>query len=331
MNVTITGADGLLGSNIVRQLLESGHTVRAFLQAGKESPTLEGLAIERVHGDILDAAGVRKAFEGSDAVIHAAANTGIWPSRSPLIRRINIEGTANAVEAVLAAGIGRLVYIGTANSFTPGTKEAPGDETTGYSCGTYGLDYMDSKYEAQGLVLSAVRERGLPALIINPSFMIGPYDSTPSSGTMLLRLYQGKIFGYTPGGRCFTPVKDVAAAVVNALTMGRTGECYIAGGRNLDYNEFFTLAAGVMGVSPPKRKVSRALVLPVGLIQSATAKLTGKPPLLSYTAARISFDGHYYNPSKARKELAMPSSSLEEAVDESFSWLKDHGYLENVK
>jgi dihydroflavonol-4-reductase len=231
------------------------------------------------------------------------------------------------IRAAEETGVDRFIYIGTANSFTPGSKQSPGDESGEYGCGKYGLDYMDSKFQAQALVLNAVRQRGFPALTVNPTFMIGPYDATPSSGTMLIRLAQGRIPGYTGGGKCWCHVRDVAVAVVNALTMGRIGESYIAGNQNLDYGEFFALAARIMGVDPPKRKLPRPFVLASGAAASAAAGITGKPPLLSLAMARVGCDGHYYNPSKARRELAMPASSLEDAVSQAYHWLQTHGYI----
>ena len=324
----MTGADGLLGSNLVRLLLEAGHTVRVFLQEGKKSPTLDGLTIERVYGDIIDPQALARSFKGSHAVIHAAANTSIWPSRSALVSRINIDGTANAIAAAESAQVDRFVYIGTANSFGPGTMDHPGNETSPYTGSAYGLDYIDSKYEAQRLVLDAVKTRRLPAVSVNPTFMIGPYDSTPSSGTMLIRLYQGKVPGYTQGGKCWSHVHDIATAVANACSMGRVGESYIAGNRNMSYGDFFDLAADIMGVRSPKAYIPRPLALFVGMSQSIASFFTKKPPLLSYTAARIGCDEFYYDTSKAREELAMPSTPLEQAVQESFAWLKANGYLE---
>lgn len=330
MKIVVTGADGLLGSNLLRVLLEKGHSPRAFLQKGRASPTLEGLPVEKTYGDILDPESLAAAFAGQDAAIHAAANTSIWPARSEHVRKVNVEGTAAAVEAALRAGLGRFVYIGTANSFSPGTKEKPGTEDSPYSAGKFGLDYMDSKYQAQNLVMAAAKDRGLPALAVDPTFMLGPYDATPSSGAMLIRLYQGKVFGYTQGGKCWTHARDVAEAAANALLMGRVGECYIAGNMNMDYGQFFSLASKVMGIPGPRRRIPKPLALAVGLGQSAAAAISGKPPLLSYVSAKIGCEGFYYDPGKARRELAMPFTPLETAVEECFAWLKDHGYLEKA-
>jgi dihydroflavonol-4-reductase len=328
MKVLVTGSDGLLGSNIVRCLLDYGYNVRAFCQQGKPTPTLDGLPIERTYGDILDAESLAKAVKGCSIIIHAAANTSVWPSRSLKVRDVNLQGTQNAIQAAIRFQVDRFVYIGTANSFSPGTKEAPGDETTPFICGKYHLDYIDSKYAARQIVLKAIEELNLPALTINPTFMIGPYDSTPSSGMMLIKLYQGRIPGYTSGGKCWTHARDVAVAVVNSLTKGRIGESYIAGNENLDYGEFFQLAAKTIGVAPPRFKMATPLVKATGALASLTAAITGKPPLLSYAMARVGCDGHYYDPTKARTQLDLPATPLEQAVRESFEWLSTNGYVD---
>src|SRR6478736_10163601 len=129
MNVLITGASGFLGSNIVRELLEQGHTVNAMVEKGKPYPTLEGVPVKILEGNILDKSFLVSCMTGCDAVIHTAASTAVYPYRSSKQREININGTKNVLDACLEASIQRLVYVGTANSFGPGTKDKPGDET----------------------------------------------------------------------------------------------------------------------------------------------------------------------------------------------------------
>lgn len=324
MNVSVTGADGLLGSNLVRSLLEAGHSVTVLLQKGRNSGTLDGLPLKTYYGDILDPPSLEPLYKGADAVIHAAASVSVWPSRSQRSRLINITGTQNMVNAALKHSVSRFIYVGTANSFSPGTKEHPGNEQTPFVCGAYGLDYIDSKYEAQQIVLDAWEKQGLPALTINPTFMIGPYDSAPSSGQMLVGLSRGKIPGYTTGGKCFVHVCDVADAIVNALTRGRPGSSYIAGNENLSYREFFELAADILGVRPPSVPIPRTAAVFGGAVGSAVSLVTRKPPKLSYAMARIACDGHYYDSSMAREELGMTSRPISSAVKQSAAWMRDH-------
>lgn len=328
MNVSVTGADGLLGSNLVRRLLEEKHTVTVLVQKGRNSGTLEGLPLRVLYGDILDPLSLEDLCRNADALIHAAASVRVWPSRSERSRMINITGTQNMVNAALKHSVSRFIYVGTANSFSPGTKEHPGNEQTPFICGKYGLDYIDSKYEAQKIVVNAWEQRGLPALTINPTFMIGPFDSTPSSGQILIGLYRGIIPGYTPGGKCFVHVRDVADAIASALTRGRLGSSYIAGNENLTYKEFFELASGLLGVKPPSIPIPRAAAVFSGACASAVSLITRKPPKLSYAMARIACDGHYYDSSRAREELGMESRSIASAVEQSAAWMRDHHIME---
>lgn len=327
MRVAVTGADGLLGSNVVRLLVEAGHSVVAFIQTGKRTPTLDGLPVEIRFGDLLEAESLKRAFDACQAVIHIAANTSVWPARSSRVRTVNITGTENVLLALHAVQVDRYVHVGTATSFTPGTKEHPGDETTPFGCARYGLDYIDSKRQAMDLVLHHHRQSGLPAVLVHPTYMIGPYDSTPSSGTMLIRLYQGKIPGYTNGGKSWSPVRDTATAIVQALKLGGAGESYIAGGYNLSYKEFFDLAAETLGVRPITLHIPDALALATGAVASLASAVTHHPPLLSYRMARVGLDGHYYSSEKATRVLQMPHSDLAGAIRDCMAWLKENGYV----
>lgn len=326
--VLVTGADGLLGSNLVRELLNRNYTVRAFLLPGTTSTTLDDLPIERFEGNILQAQDLSKAMEGCDYLVHAAANTNIWPDRSEIVRKVNIQGTKNVAEAALYAGIKRMVYIGTANSFGFGSKDNPGDETRPYESDIYGLDYQDSKYQAQQFLLEQVRIKRLPALIINPTFMLGPYDSKPSAGAMILALYNRKVPAFAPGGKNYVYVKDVVVAIANALDgKGKVGECYIAGHENLNFKEAFTRIATLVGVKPPSISMPAGILKLYGRLGSLMGSITGKAPTVSYPMTKISCDEHYFSAAKAVRELDMPQTGLDVAVREAFGWFEENGYL----
>lgn len=325
--VLVTGPCGLLGNNIIRELLTRGYEVRAFVHE-VHIKSLAGLELERVSGDILDEESVFRAAKGVDYIIHAAANTAIWPYRSEMIRRVNIDGTKNIIRASIANNIKRLVAIGSATAFGNGTRENPGTEESPFTAGKFGLDYIDSKFKAQELIITAVKEEKLPALIINPTFMLGPYDTKPSSGALVLALYSGKIPGYTKGGRNYVHVKDVAVATCNALTMGRLGECYIMANENLSYREFNALVADELQVKAPKMLVPSFIILLYGAIVEGIARLFNKTPAISLAVARISLITNYYSATKAVEELKLPQTPIRQAVREAFDWFKEHGYDE---
>lgn len=328
MKVLVTGADGVLGSNLVRELLERKHDVSVLLFEGTTSTTLDGLDIERFYGNILNPEDLDKSFKGQEAVVHCAASTSVFPPRDAFVNKVNIEGTQNVIDAVLKNNIGRLVYVGTANSFGSGdTPETLGNENNPYEAFVYGLDYMDSKQKAQEVVLDAVKNKGLQAIVVNPTFMIGPYDSKPSSGAMILGVYQGRVPGYTVGGKNYVAVKDAAVAVANALTMGRIGECYILGNENLTYQNAFEKIAITIGAKAPTRKLSPFMVKTYGVLNSFFARVFRYSPAVTRELAIISCDRHYYSAEKAREELKLPATPIEVAIKDCYDWFRTNDYL----
>lgn len=328
MKILLTGADGVLGNNLVRELLKRGHLVSVLLiDKNIPTPTLNGLPIKRFYGNILDPSAVDLAVYGQDIVIHAAASTQVYPAREEIINQVNVNGTQHIIDSCLTHRIKRLIHVGTANSFGNGCAENPGNEQSPFCGYHYGLDYIDSKRKAQELVLAAVQEKQLPALIVNPTFMIGPYDAKPSSGALILALYKKKIPVYTDGSKNYIAVKDAATAIANAIDMGKIGECYILGNHNLSYQEAFSLIAEVVGVDSPKIKIPSSVVKLYGSLNSFIGNTFGINPAVTKELAQLSCENHCYSGEKARKELDMPTTDLRVAVEECFQWFKENGYL----
>jgi len=324
MRILVTGADGMLGSNLVRLLLYRGHDVSALIHPSSRSITLEGLKIKKHFGDILKPETLSPAIEGHEAVIHAAASINYWPARSKIVRKINIEGTNNIIEAVLNQNTKLMIYVGSGISVNvkgvpSGKYSFPGEK--------YGLDYIDSKYEALNMVLGAVESRGLPALAILPTYMIGPYDSLPGSGKMILALAQGRIKFYTSGGKNFIHVNDVSTAIANSLEMGRIGKFYITGNENLTYQDFFRKVAQIVGQPEPKISIPDWLVKLIGLLGNLSGEIFKKQPLLTYPMARISCNKHFVSSEVALKELNMPQTNIEVAIRECYDWFTENAYF----
>lgn len=326
--VFVTGANGMLGSHICRLLVERRYMVRAICLKGVSTDTINTLPIEVLMGDILDNSFLMDAMKDCEYVIHVAAMTNVWPRRLPFLREVNIEGTKKVVAVAEQYGIKRFVHVGSASSFDHGTKLQPGSEHSKYAGWKHGMDYLDSKYEAQEWLLEKYRKGKFPALIINPTFMVGAFDSGPSSGQLLINLYKGKLPGYTGGGKNFVCTRDVATAIVNGLSMGRLGECYIAGNENLSYKEFFIKASDVMRRKFKLNRLPMFLVLMVGAVASVQARLSGKKPKISYGIAKFSGLNQYFSPQKARNELQMPQTPIETGITEALSWFKEHRYIQ---
>jgi len=327
LKILITGADGLLGANLVRELLSRGYSVRAVIQPGSKSVTLDKLPIEKVECDLLDDGDrLLEAISGCGAVIHAAAITDMWAAPD-LTWRVNLDGTKKVLDACVKAGIKKILYVGSASSFQFGTIERPGDEEAPFPRGYKGFAYMESKFKASQLVKEYARRHGLWVVVVCPTFMFGPYDSRPSSGELIRQFVIRQLKFTTKGGRNFVYVGDVAKAAVNALEKGQSGSSYILGGENLTYSDFFGKVAKKAGIAPPMIVLPAAVVLLTGFFGSLYENLTGKRALINSPLALNSTYGTYYSPARAIKELDMPQTPIDRAIEESMESLKQYGHL----
>ncbi len=328
MKVFLTGTSGLLGSNVLIELQKRDYEVRALFRNEDDARShREVRDVELFMGDITDAAAMRRGAEGCDVIIHAAADTGLWPSRCRAYEQTNVQGTVNLIEAGKHANVQRMISVSTANALGFGTKEQPGDEHALPQFAEYGLGYMETKHLAQTLLLSEVQKSGFPGLVVNPTFMIGPYDHKPSSGRMVLAVYRGQVPGYPTGGKNYVYVGDAATAIVNAIKQGQPGECYILGNENMSYREAFTKIAHVVGVRPPRFAIPPSLTKAFGMVGSITGTALGTAPKVSYKMARVSCDGHYFTAAKAVRELSMPQTPIDTAIRECFEWFRENEYL----
>ena len=326
--VLVTGANGFLGRHLVAELRRRGQPVRALLRPGTPAPfDAADVGINYQFADITDAAQVTGAAEGCAAIIHAAALASVNPARDPALWAVNLAGTEGVLREARRAGVGRLVYVGTTNVFGFGPKENPGDETRPYAGRRYGLDYMDSKRAATDLVRRAAHQQSLPAVLVHPTFMLGPDDAKPTSNALLLELYRGRLPGYPPGGKNYVHVRDVATATVNALTMGRVGESYILGNENLSYREAFARLAAVLGVAAPRWPIPAGLAVAYGRFSQVLGSWRGRPAQLNAAMAAVANDGHYFSAAKARAELALPQTSIDQAVAEALAWFQVNNYV----
>lgn len=327
MKVLVTGADGLLGSNLVRRLLENGYEVRVLIYPGSVSTALDGLALERVEGNLLDgSAALAKSMQGCEGVFHAAAVTDLWAAPD-IIWKVNLDGTRNIVDACMEAGVRRLLYVASASTIAPGSMEAPGDESGGFPAVYTGMPYMESKHQAAELVRAYVREKGLDAVIVAPTFLLGPYDTRPSGGELVRRFCEKGLFASSPGGRNFAYAPDVAEGARLAFEKGRTGETYLLGGQNLSYLDFFARIGRITGSKSPKRIVSPRLILAAGTAASLAAKITGRRMQFDKNIARFSLLNAYYSSAKAIDELGLPQTPIETAIQDSVRSLLAYDHL----
>jgi dihydroflavonol-4-reductase len=324
MKVLVTGANGFLAANVVRTLLKRNYEVRGMVRRNSDTRSLEGLSFELNYGNITSEPDVDKAVEGCEIVIHVAADTSQRYSEAGPLRKVNVDATKLFIEASKKHRVRRLIFISTGNTIDFGTREKPGHEGNSLGKLFEKSGYALSKLEAETLIIDEVKNNGLNAVIMNPTFMIGPYDSKPSSGRIFKMMYPNRIVFIPKGGKNFTPVKDAAVAICNAIDKGRSGERYLLAGENLSYSEFLKIVK--KGRKNIQITIPGWLLISIGAIGSLLRNL-GIPFELSLTNALILCANDYYTPAKAVSELNMPQTPIPLAVDEAIAWFKEHGML----
>jgi dihydroflavonol-4-reductase len=257
----VTGASGHLGANVVRALIAAGETVRAV--DVRRGAVLEGLDAEFVQGDVLDPATLVTAFAGAEFVLHLAARISIAGDPDGSVRRVNVDGVRHVAEAALAVGVRRVVHCSSLHAYDVGAIDGPVREN-GPRATDPRLPAYDRSKAAGEDELRRVVDRGLDAVILNPSGMVGPVDPEPSRmGRALLAMFRGRLPVSVSGSFDWVDVRDVAAAVVAAADRGRTGENYLVGGHRAPFRELGRLAAEVSDRKPPR------LVAPVAAVKLA--------------------------------------------------------------
>jgi len=322
--VFVTGADGMLGNSIVRELLSKNYKVKCLLQKGRENATLNGLKIELVEGDLCQPEFWKHEVKDCIFMINAAACAVVNPNRFKLCYDINLKAVESLVEICIEYNIKKFIQIGTATSFPEGSKTNPGKETGKYSMAKFKMDYMDSKYKAQEFLLNTYIQKNFPVVIINPTYIIGQYDSLPSSGKLIIEITKKRLPGYTTGGKSFVYAKDVAVATVNAIILGENGQCYITGGENLSYKEFFSKVCIANQVDAKYKKIPWPIALVYGFFSSLITRFQGKTPKLNYSMARVALVNQFYSSEKAISVLKMTQTKIEIAIKECTQWLVEN-------
>lgn len=330
MKVLVTGANGFLAANIIRELNRREVPVRGMVRKTADLRSLAGTDCEIHYGELLDKADVLKAVGGCNIIIHAAASTTQYSEDLSVYFPVNVRGTENVVNAATISGVDRLIYVSTANTCRNGTLDNPGNESLEAGFPFTGSGYAMSKIIAQKAVLEHARLHKLDAVVVNPTFMIGPYDARPSSGRILLMGYRKRIMGVPPGGKNFVHVRDVATGVCNAITMGRNGECYLLANENLSFLEFFRKVESVTGFRQYKFIVPGGVMSLMGSAGSFFNRLGLKGGLTLSNARLLNLD-NYYSPAKALRELGLPQTPVEQAIRDALEWFGQNGYLSHKR
>lgn len=322
MKVLLLGATGLLGHNVLLALRERGHHVVALVRsAGALQLPAERLhEVEVVEGSLLDMSHLRRAAAGCEAIVNCAGTTDMSLLHYDDYVPVNTRLCESLVSLMKELGIKRLVHVSTANTIGYGTPSQPAAEESPMQPPFTKSYYAMSKLEGERLLQRAAADNAeYHIVIVNPGFMVGAYDTKPSSGKLLLAAHRRRLMAAPSGGKSFVPVGDCAVAVANALTMGRSGERYLLTGDNMSLSEFYALQSRVCGYRQRCLTLPRWLVLAAGRVGDALRAL-GIATQLSTRNVRQLLVMEYYSSDMAHRELAMPSTPVESAIRDFFAW-----------
>ena len=324
MRVLLLGASGLLGHNVLLQLQRCGHEPVLLLRSPLHVTFPKELASRTVKlpksGEPFPYELLREAAQGCDAIVNCAGTTNMALSSLDDYRPINSELPRKLIRLMDELDLKTLVHVSSANTIGYGSPNAPADESLPMRSPFSDSFYALSKAEGERVLIEAAKDHhDYHIVILNPGFMIGPYDAKPSSGQLLLTGFRHRLMVAPKGGKAFIHVADVAATAVNALTMGVSGQRYLLTTESLSLQEFYALQAQVMGYKQHFVALPDAVVRVAGRVGDALQML-GIHSQLSSRNVRQLLVREYYNSQRAVKELEMPHTPIRQAIEDFFLW-----------
>ncbi|MDZ4133439.1 MAG: NAD-dependent epimerase/dehydratase family protein, partial [Dethiobacteria bacterium] len=311
--ILVTGATGHLGNVLVRELVSAGEKVRVLILPGEALDSLSGLSVQVCEGDVLEQETVMKAMQEVTEVFHLAGIIAIRPGMEEVMRQVNVEGTRNVAEAALGKRVRRFVHVSSVHAFRREPLGTTIDENTPLALDSPIGSYDRTKAEGTKVILDLV-ERGLNAVIVCPSGLIGAHDYFDSEmGKTLVSFTANKLDFLVDGAYDFVDVRDVVAGILAARTRGLSGEVYILSGSRVTVEDLHQMAQTASGMNTAKIKVPiRLAMFAVKILQTLFQWLKIKSSYTIYSLQTL-LDNSVFSSQKARTELGYTARPLNEA------------------
>lgn len=320
--ITITGASGLVGGNLVRELLAQCQSVRALVH--RDRCALQGLDVETVSADLTDLQSLERAFTGVETVYHLASSISIRMDNWDEMERVNVGGTRNVIAACLRCGVRKLVYFSSIHAYRQEPFDRPMEEDRPLLSGEHVPPYERSKAAAEMIVRQAAQS-GLATVIIIPTAIIGPYDFRPSYlGQALQLLAGGRIPALVRGGYDWVDVRDVVRGAIQAERLGRSGSCYILSGRWRSLRDLARIVARISGRPAPLLTVPTWLADLFQPVMAGLAHLNGSQPIYTRAMLNAMRSNRHISHARAARDLGYAPRPFEETLKDTLAWLNQY-------
>ncbi len=332
--ILVTGGTGLVGSHLLLELVKQGQPVRALCRNTSSKKDVEALFdfyqaknlykhVQWVIGDVLDYFSLVEVLKEVTVVYHCAAMVSFKPSDRAEMFEINVEGTANLVNACIDKHIAKFCFVSSIATLGKSMDDGMIDETCYWQNDDNHSVYSQSKFRAEMEVWRGTKE-GLNAIIVNPSVIIGAGNKQRSTGQLLQKVAKGMRF-YTAGATGFVAVDDVVTAMITLTQGPTTNERYIINGENLSYLQFLSLVAKAFGVKAPHINATRVMTSLAWRLERLRYYLTGKAPSFTKETARTSQNKSRYSSAKVQQAIDLIPTPIEQAVWSSVKYLNEVG------
>lgn len=328
----VTGANGFLGNNVVRKLVEPPYNeVRALVLPDDKTGSLKGLNCKIYRGDVTKKDTLNDIFEidgnAELYVIHCAAIVYIKSKYNPLVYEVNVNGTKNVIEKVLERNA-KLVYVSSVHAITEKPNRETITEIKDFEPNKVEGLYAKTKAEIAKYVLEMTDKRGLNACIVHPSGIIGPSDFGNSHLTQLVTDFaNGRLTACVKGGYDFVDVRDVADGILNACNKGKKGECYILSNRYVEIKELLDIVSEASHMRKIKTVLPMWFAKATAPLSELYYSLLKQPPLYTrYSLYTLTSNSNFSN-EKAKNELGYINRDLRETITDTLKWLKEQGRI----
>jgi dihydroflavonol-4-reductase len=311
--ILVTGATGLIGSFIVRDLVKDGYQIRILKRSTSDLSLINDLIplIEVVEGDILDISSLNLAFRNIDTVIHAAGYISFNNREYKKLHRINVEGTANLINASLNFPIRHFIHISSVAAIGKRKGETEIFEDLKWDDNNVS-SYAKSKYYGELEVWRGASE-GLKVNILNPSVVLGPGNWKDGSTQIFKYIWDRKPF-YTNGNVNYVDVRDVSQATLNLLNNSSTNERFILNGGTTSYKNLFNKIAGAFNKPTPSIRISRNTLFSLAFLERVRTFFLNSNPVVTKDTAASAFSNSIYLNKKAKENLKMTFKDLDETI-----------------